>query len=202
MGKDEVAVCLGRVPLSINGERTVLKDGAFVSTDAGVTVWRAGNAYTVTDTHGNSMRAEVNPTWMNASVGLGQWPDKVTGLLANPDHKVTALATRDGEVITSPFSFEEFYNRYGDSWRVDPSDTLLSPCGEEPERRNPDRPFYARDLEPDVQERARQQCTGAGVKDEALLEACTLDVVVIKGEGVPQVFVGAPQPVEVGEIVQ
>jgi hypothetical protein len=202
MGKDEIAVCVERARLVINGEDVQLKDGESFSTEGGVDVWLTGNVYTMTDANGNSLRAEVNPTWINARVGIGRWPVDVTGLLANPDHNPKALATRDGVVLTTPFQFEEFYLRYGDSWRVDPSDTLLSPCGEASERGNPERPFYAADLEPDVQERARQQCAGAGVEVQVMLDACTLDVAVIEGEGAAQVFVDAPEPVVVGEIVQ
>jgi hypothetical protein len=202
MGKDQIAICLGRAELNINGEVTELKDGLSVSTPGGVDVWRTGNVYTVIDLNGNALRAEVNPTWINASVGLGRWPTKVVGLLANPDSDVKLLASRDGEVLENPFPFEEFYYRYGDSWRVDPSETLLSPCGEEPERRNPDRTFYARDLEPEVQERAREQCARAGVEVEVMLDACTLDTAVIENEAAPQVFVNAPEPVLVGEIAQ
>ena len=76
------------------------------------------------------MRAEVNPTWINVSVGLGKWPNKVSGLLANSGGNVNQIAARDGTVLTAPFAFQEFYQRYGQSWRVSQEESLLSACGE------------------------------------------------------------------------
>ncbi len=152
----------------------------------------------VTDVNGNSVRAELNTGWMNASVGLGRWPTRVSGLLADVNGETGALAARDGTVLTNPFSFEEFYTRYGDSWRVAPPETLLSPCGEPKEESNPDRPFSANDLDQDAQGRARAACEKAGVTDKTLLEACTLDVAVIGDETAAQVFVDARAPVQVG----
>ena len=54
----------------------------------GVDVWRRGNVYFITGHSGDSVRAVVNASWINVSVGLGHWPDKVNGLLANADGNV------------------------------------------------------------------------------------------------------------------
>ena len=66
---------------------------------------------------------------------------------------------------------------------------------------NPQKPFYARDLPPELYNHARAVCTTAGVKEGALLDACTLDVAVLGDDKAAQVFLSLPQPVAVGNIV-
>jgi hypothetical protein len=50
---------------------------------------------------------------------------------------------------------------------------------------------------PKTRDRARAICTQAGIKQSALLDACTIDVVVL-GKQAAAVYVGAPAPVAVG----
>jgi hypothetical protein len=203
MGKDRVAVCLAPARLNVNGENTEVGDGKVFSTPDGVDIWRIGNVYLITDANGNSVRAEVNPTWINLSLGLGKWPTKVSGLLANAGGNVNQIAARDGGVLTAPFAFQELYQRYGQSWRVAAEESLLSACGERTaETGNPERTFYAGDLDKQVYERTRGVCTAAGVKGDALVDACTLDVAVIGSDAAATVFVNARQPVAVGNIGQ
>jgi hypothetical protein len=202
MGKTKVAVCLSPARLNVDGENTELGDGKSLSTPDGVDVWRTGNVYIITSQSGDSVRAEVNATWINVSVGLGHSSANVRGLLANADGDVNKIATRDGKVLTNPFSFEALYHPYADSWRVASNESLLSVCGDRNvERGIPRRPFYANDLEPRVYERTRAVCTAAGVKAGPLLDACTLDVAVIGDDKAAQAFVNAPEPVAVGKPV-
>jgi hypothetical protein len=200
MGKTEVAVCLGQAALNIDGKPTELGDGKALSVPDGVDIWRTGNVYVITDPRGDSVRAEVNPSWINVSVGLGRWPAKVTGLLANANGDANQLATSAGKVLKNPFAFEELYHPYADSWRVAPSDRLLAPCGEATERGIPQQPFYANDLPPQLRERAQAICLAAGVNKDAgaLLDACTLDVAVTGNDQAARAFVGAPAPAVVG----
>ncbi len=202
MGKGKVAVCLSPMPLNVDGVNTELADGKSVSTPDGVDIWRRGNTYFILGPGGNSITATVNATWIDVSVGLGRWPVKVSGLLANVGGDVNKIATREGAVLTNPFSFEELYHHYGESWRVKPEESLLSVCGvENTEHGNPHRPFYARDLERNVREHARDVCTAAGVKGEPFLDACTLDVAVIGDDKAALVFVGKREPVAVAKPV-
>jgi hypothetical protein len=120
--------------------------------------------------------------------------------LANANSNVNQLMSSDGKVLTNPFSFQELYGHYGNSWRVKPSDSLLRVCGEAREQRNPEKPFNADQLKPDVAARAEAICKKAGVKEGTLFEACTLDVAVTGDERAAQVFVGAPAPIAVGVI--
>lgn len=210
MGKTSVAVCLApriesggmTAELKIDGKTTDLGDGKSLSLPDGVDVKRKGNVYLITGESGDSVRAEVNASWINVSVGLGRWPAKVRGLLANANGNVNEIATRDGIVLTNPFSFEGLYHRYADSWRVPANESLLRVCGDrEIESGTPTKTFYANDLDPKLYERARAVCIAAGVKVGPLLDACTLDVTVIGSDTAAQVFVGAPAPIAVGGIV-
>jgi VWD domain-containing protein len=200
MGKTKVAICLDR--LTIDGKTTDLGDGKSLSTPYGVDVARRGNVYLITNQSGDSVRATVNASWIDVLVGLGHHTAKVRGLLANANGNVNEIAARDGTVLTNPFSFEDLYHRYGDSWRVSPKESMLPACGDRKvEVGNPRKPFYARDLNPKIYERARAVCKAAGVKEGPLLDAATLDVAVIGNEKAAQVFVGAYAPIAVGKFV-
>ena len=201
MGKSKVAICLPD-RLIVDGKNTEVADGQPFSTSEGVDIWRTGNTYVVTDQNGNSLRAELNPTWINVFVGLGRWPTTVTGLLTNADNDVNKIAARDGTVFTNAFSFRDLYQRYGESWRVAPNESLLAACGDRSvEQGNPGRPFFAKDLDRSIYDRTRAVCIAAGVKGDALLDACTLDVAVIGNDAAAKVFVNLPQPVAAGNVV-
>ncbi len=201
MGKSRVAVCLAPTRLNVDGQNTELDDGKSFSTPDGVDIWRRGDVYFITGPSGHSVRAVVHPTWIDVSVGLGRWPGKVVGLLANAGGDVNTIATREGHLLTNPFAFEDLYHRYADSWRVQPRESLLGVCGEKVERDIPRTTLYARDLDPKVSERTRAVCEAAGVKGAALLDACTLDVAVIGNDAAAQVFLRAAQPVAVGNVL-
>jgi von Willebrand factor type D domain len=193
MGGEKVAFCGGK-RVVVNGRSVDLADGATLSLPGGVDLTRRGNAYFVTDQGGNSVRATVRSGYVDVSVGLGTWPTKVRGLLGNPGNEVGKLEARDGTVFDVPLSFDDLYHRFGNSWRVSPADSLLSVCGPAHEYGNPKKPFFARDLDPGLRERAYGVCRQAGVEDAALIQACALDVAVL-GEKAATVYVGATAPV-------
>jgi hypothetical protein len=200
MGKTRVAICRAPTRLEVDGKSADLSDGKSLSLPGGVDVSRKGNVYIITDQSHDTVRAEVNDGWINVSVGLGHWPAKVRGLLANANGNVNQIESRDGMVLTNPFPFEDLYHRYADSWRVQPNESLLlSVCRpDKVEHGVPKEPFYANDLEPKEYQPARTVCIEAGVKVESLLDACTLDVVVLGNKEAARVFVGAPAPIAVG----
>jgi len=208
MGKTKVAICLPSAGndtgarLDVDGKATQLEDGKAISLPDGVDIVRRGNVYVIMGQSGDSVRATVNPTWIDVAVGLGRWPANVRGLIANPNGNVNQIEARDGTVLTSPFSSEDLYHHYADSWRVAPRESLLSVCGDkEIERGIPGKPFYASDLEPNVRDKALAVCTAAGVKPGPLLEACTLDVAVIGNDDAAKVFVDMGTPVVFGKVV-
>ncbi len=207
MGQTTAAVCLtplagapGFAPvLNVNGTNIALGDGSVFST-ADVDIWRFGQVFTITDQSGNSVRAVANPTWLDVSVGLGQSQLNVIGPLANANGNVNQIATSGGIVLTAPFPFGPFYQSFAQSWRVTPQESLLSVCGEATEIGNPQIPFYAIFLDPQLYNATRAICTAAGVTGQALLDACTLDVAVIGDPTAANVYVNARQPIAVGNI--
>lgn len=202
MGATEVAVCL---PDKLEVDRALfpLADGKSVMRPDGVFISRTGNVYLVIDQTGNSLRAEViNKQYINASVGLGRWPTRVFGLLANASGTADEIAPRHGPPLKAPFNFENLYYRYGNTWRVSANEDLLLACGEPPAQGNPSKPLTVNDLAPQEYERARTVCIAAGVKDEALIQACSIDVVVLKTDKAAEVFAHAATPTVVGNRVE
>ena len=53
---------------------------------------------------GDSVRATINPGWIDVNVGLSLWPSSVHGLIANPDGNANHIQARDGFVLTNPFN--------------------------------------------------------------------------------------------------
>jgi hypothetical protein len=210
MGKTKVALGVGPTRLFIDGKNTNLVDGKTVSTADGVDISRRGNIYFITSPTGNSVRATVNTSpamsWIDVLVGLDQCcaKSKAKGLLANAEGNVNKLASRDGKIIlTNPFSFNDLYSRYGESWRVQPNESLLSVLGNENvEAANPSKLFDFSNLDAKLHERAREISKAAGVKDRALQDASSLDVAVLGDEKAAQAFVGMPAPIAVGKIVE
>ena len=166
---------------------------------SGVHIARGGNVYLFTRPSGESVRAEVNPGYINVSVDIGSAPQaKVYGLLGNANGNMGEddLATRNRMVLKQPITFQDLYHPYADSWRVPPRESLLSNlCGDEGHERGiPEKSFYANDLDPKQYERARATCTEAGVRDESLLDACILDTTVLGTRAAAEVFARAHPP--------
>ena len=195
-GKNRVAICLPE-RVMVDGRAARIPDGGRVGLSSGGSVIRKANVYFVIAPSGDSIRATVNGAYIDVQVGLGHWPSTVHGLLANANDKIDEIAARDGEVLSRPFPFERLYGHYTDSWRVPPNQSLLSPCGESVQRGIPKKPFYAKDLDPELARRNRDICMRAGVKEGPLLDACMIDVAMLGGRAA-KVFAGRSMPVVVG----
>lgn len=200
MGKTNVAVCLRDTPLSVDGEPAALDDGKSLVLPAGVHVSRSGNVYSIHDQSGNTVRAELNGTYINVTVGLGRWPEEAHGLLLNAHSNISEIEARDGKVLKAPFPFSDLYHHYANSWAVPRGQSLLDACGERrSETGLPAKAFFAKDLPRNEYKAARHVCEQAGIKIKSLLDACTLDVAVIGGESAAKVYVGALAPAAVGD---
>lgn len=202
MGKAAVAICLAPEPfVAIDGKPADVPEDKPLALDSGVVVSRTGNVVLVLSrTSGHWVRAELNAAWMNVGVGLGRWPLEVGGLLGSRARDPTALVGRGGAVLAAPISFEDLYQRYGQSWRVQGNDeALLAPCGSPaPDAGPPKRPFYAEHLEGKDRERGQAACTAAGVKrGSAFFDDCVLDVVVLADEAAAPAFAHLPEPTAV-----
>ena len=198
MGETRVAICLDPTRLEIDGKPDDLADGKSLSLPDGVRVSRAGDIYVITSPRGESVSATLHNnninTWIDVSIGLPHGPATgASGLLGSRN---AALIERNGTALRD-LSFSELYHRYTDSWRVPPEETLL--CSE-PEAVSgiPEKSFYAGDLDPEAYQRARTICMGAGIRNEMLLDDCTLDTAVLGGGETPaKVYVDARPPVHV-----
>ena len=191
MGSTKVALCNAE-RIVIDGRVGDLGSGGVLALPSGVTIHRIGNTYYVVDDAGNSIKATFNSGYLDVKVGLGRSPVTVRGLLGNPNNDPKLLEAKDGTRFTVPLSFDDLYRKFGDSWRVTPLRSLLSPCGQVAAG-NPAAPFYARDLNPDIRQRAEGICREAKVA-QVWLSTCTLDVAVV-GPHAAQTFIGMEPPV-------
>jgi hypothetical protein len=152
MDKTRVAIYIEPTRLIIDGQPNDLADGKTLELARGVQISRRGNIYDITSEHGNSVRATLNSTWINVTVGLGHPQTHARGLLVNRSGNTPTLLMSNGKLLTMPVSFNDLYHPYADGWRVQPNESLFS------EVTNiragvPERPFFANDLTP--RERAR-----------------------------------------------
>jgi hypothetical protein len=206
VGTSHVAVCTAPTRLVVNNKTINLANGRQLNLPDGGDVSLNGNVYLIRSANGNSVRAEVNPGnpgWTNVSVGLNRWPnDGESGLLANAGDNVNAVESRGdgGIVLTAPFDFGEFYRVYGDSWRLSADESLLSACGRRVVSGDPQTLFYANNLPPSLAKRARAICLGSGVRAAPLLDACTVDVAVLRNRAAAKVYLSVPANVTLGKI--
>jgi hypothetical protein len=203
IGPTSVAVCTAPTRLEIDGRQIQLANGLQRNLPGGGDVTRYGAVYLFRGANGDSVRAQVNAgaqDWIDVSVGLGQWPVTVHGLLANAGAAVNTLESRGGAIFTAPFAFDQLYGPYGNSWRVTGGRSLLSPCGKKVVTGVPKQLIYASNLPDNLQSTARSVCVGAGVEDPALLDACTVDVAVLHTKAAATVYRSLPAPVTWGKI--
>lgn len=189
LGKAVVAICSGDGPLVIiDGERRTIAEGAVIDLGDGSGIRHSGNVLTLIDSDGNSLRAELMGSYINATVGLGHWPVAVQGLLASSGRAGTLLTARNGTPLPAPYAFADLYGTYGNSWRVPARQSLLRACGPARESKSPGRPFTVANLPEEKAREARTICQRLGVRDKALIDACTLDVAVLGSKRAAEVF--------------
>jgi hypothetical protein len=200
LGKTKVAVCLAPQKVVVDGKVLPLRQGQVERLGDGTQISLRGNSYLLRGASGDWVKADVVTNHIDVTVGLGQWPIQAQGLLVSANGDPNQVATRDGPVLKIPFSFEEFYHRYGESWRVRPADSMLNVCGEAKQSGLPSKPFYAKDLDPQIAKRVRTICSEAGIKPGPLLDACMIDVAFTGQKSAADVHAKTRQPVAVGII--
>lgn len=193
MGKTRVAVYVQPDRLVIDGKTEDLADGKDLLLPTGVQVSRRGNLYAISSEDGNLVRARLNGVYIDTHVGLGHGAQYPRGLLGKYKRNVNQLVTSTGVVMTEPIAFNALYHTYGDSWRVQPNQSLFT---EETTIRpgNPTKPFYSNDLPPKQAAHAMAVCRKAGVRNATLLDSCALDTTVLNDENAAKVFVNFPRP--------
>ena len=196
MGADSVALCASDDGLVVDGAATDLASGQTLTLPSGDAITRNGQVYLVTDPQGDSMQATMNGTYVDVSVGLGSYPETVSGLLANAPGSNSELETSSGEVIDTPVDLQTLYDVYGDSWRVPAGSSLVSACDEPAENADPTAAFWADELPSGDQSQGEAVCEADGVTNPTLLEACTLDVAVL-GDDAAASYEGEAAPTDV-----
>jgi hypothetical protein len=190
MGTSRLALCDG-TRLVVNGITTGLPSGESLLLPTGVAIHRVNNVYTFKDPAGNSVRVKANAGYIDLGLGLGPGAATVRGLLGNPNGDPNYLEARDGSVLRVPLSHADLYGRFGNSWRVSPSATLLQPCNTVTGG-NPTAPFYAGNLDPYRRLAAQEICRAASVTPQ-WLDTCSLDVAVL-GSNAATVYIGLQRP--------
>lgn len=197
MGSTRVAIYIEPIRVTVNGVAKNVDDGTTMAVPGGVKIARHGNAYTVYNTTGGSVRAVLNSSWMDLAVGLGQAPiAQAAGLLGNPKGNAQHLTTAKGVMLKEPVSFTDLYHSYADSWRVQPGQSLFT-VASTIKAGIPEKPFFAADLAPHVTARAAALCKAAGITDPGLLEDCTLDNTVLKDMVAVKAFVNVAPPTRI-----
>jgi hypothetical protein len=196
MGASTVAIYLLPARLVINGKVDNLASGKSTVLSTGVQIKRLGSEYIVSDGEGDHVTVSLQPQWINVTVGLGRGASKTRGLLGNPEGNAQVLATSNGVVLKDPVSFNDLYNSYAASWRVQPKDSLFTGpttiAGGVPTAA-----FFASNIDPQLAGPALAKCKAAGIVAQDLLESCVLDSVVLNDVKAIKVFVHLPVPIHV-----
>lgn len=195
MGSDRIAL-RDSGAVYVDNAAAAIGSGSTVTLASGDTINRAGSVYTVTDPQGDSVTATLNGTHIDVSVGLGQYPEPVRGLLANAPGTDNELQTASGAILTTPVSLSTLHSVYGDSWRVAPTGSLVAVCDEPTKDADPTTPLWPDMLTQDQQAQGEAVCQKDGVTDKTLFESCTLDVAVL-GANAATIYEGATPPVDV-----
>jgi hypothetical protein len=186
------AVRMGRhvVEISIDdGDRVVLVDGEPAGVPpggldlTGATVTREGSTYTLTAPSGERVVASTNNTRVNLSVylpeaRLGQIVGAMGTFDGDPSNE---FVSRSGQALDPTGA--DIYGGWGESWRVDASNSLFTYAdGEGPEDfvdRNFNFVTDTRNLPEQTRIDAFAACEEAGVTDPVLREGCALDWVCL-----------------------
>jgi hypothetical protein len=210
MGKTRVAVFLDPLRLVVDGGQVALADGQTLSLPNNVEVSRTANVYVLTHGDEETVRVlVVDDAWvkilgghfLDISVSLNYAASRpMRGLLGNGNRDVQDdIATRDGVVLAQPVPFKEFYYRYGASMHIKPEESLFEEDSRKGIFEAPKRPYTVRNLTPKKYETGRAACLKAGVRAKPLLDACTLDVAVLRSPAVAKLYKGVAAPVAVME---
>ncbi|MFJ1267069.1 VWD domain-containing protein [Legionella lytica] len=182
MGQTRVAIYVGPTRLVINDQPYKMSKGQRHLDIDGVQIARRDNEYVIIGPKGDSVRAQLFDngmnTWMNVTVSLSSSMGKTRGLLGTQEGNIHELVTSQGMVLNWPVSFQDLYNLYGESWRVQPDQMLLE-SDSMVKAGVPERPFFMSDLRSKEAAQAIAVCKASGIMDAALLEACTLDTAVL-----------------------
>jgi hypothetical protein len=217
MGKTRVAVFVEPARLVVDGGQVALADGKTLTLPDDVEISRLANVYTIRHGSAETVRVSVvDSVWvtilgghfLDVSVALNYAAGGgMRGLLGNGNGDLQDdIATRDGNLLAQPVSFEAFYRRFGASMSIKPEESLF---GEDRQTEPggvvknmfeaPKKPFTVKDLTRRETSFARAACIKASVEAKPLLDACTLDVAVLRSPQVAKLYTGLAAPAAVME---
>lgn len=211
ISRSRVTICLASpLTVKVDGKSVTLSDGVSKRLRDGGDVMRRSNEYLVRGPNGDSVLARINSgngrAYIDVFVGLGRWPTKAYGLLANSEDQKrdpTGVLTGDGIMIPFPFTYDKLYGDYGhlaESWSVPVEQSMLAlDCGDDVGFATPGELYFASNLDKKVASQAQEECKKAGVSGKALLDACTLDVALM-GKAAANVYGNVPIPVVIGDV--
>jgi len=202
----QVATKLGTAKVTIDGARTnaLMVDGVAVTFAAGETTKAFGDGAISRYSQNGSEGWIVMYSGASKSalivLDLGDRLDvsfatdptragQFKGLLGNFDgNTANDLAQRDGTVLPQPVAFDDFYEDFVASWRVQQSETLLDyPAGKTtadftgPSK--PDAKVSITDFPADLVTAAQNAADAAGITDPALKEAAVRDYLLTGDKG-------------------
>ena len=138
----------------------------------------------------------MNTEYFNTQVFLGPAAVSHTvGLMGTPNHnKADDLTTRDGRVLQQPLSFNDTYRVFGDSWRINDSESLFTykpgtTTATYSDANFPLKPMATIDLPPADRTNALNICANAGVNVDEL-QSCALDVALMGPQAVQNFLTG------------
>lgn len=167
---------LGSAPLDLPQGARVERDG--------------GSEYIIAWPSGEQMRVGgAGSVWMEF-VLPAERSSAVAGLLGYFSSSIEDdFRTRDGQVLTAPLDYDQLYDTFGDSWKVEQDETLFDYF----EASGP-QDFYIADfpqrgvdftdLPAGERDTAREVCLRQGVRDPHRIESCILDYVCMQSEEV------------------
>jgi hypothetical protein len=180
---------LDNQPLRIDGQVTTITPGDSVSIGAGQISFNSG-VYTIV--YPNQERLLVSDHGNYIDLRFCALDDRadgtLRGLLGNFDGNATNdLTTRDGTVLSTQPTFDQFYNSYADSWRINQAESLFDyRPGESTEtftsQNCPIQKTTLASLPPELVAQAIALLDAAGITDSALREAAILDYAMSGGD--------------------
>lgn len=177
-------------PLYVNGSPTALPGGALALGDGGsiekdpsepvgfIVRWPDGEQMEVAVREWND-NGLVNADMILPSHRAGQ----VRGLLGNfNDDPTDDITPRGGSPLSPPVDWRDLTHLFGESWRVDSSDSLFDYLHGESWSDFvidgfPDRPTLLEDLPQEGRQDAEVVCAEAGIENEIAFDGCVMDIV-------------------------
>ncbi|SET60723.1 von Willebrand factor type D domain-containing protein [Nitrosomonas marina] len=198
VGNDVVGIYTGQPnPVNINGVFVAIAPGETVPVDGG-TVHRDGNAYTVTNEHGDGFWARVGSGAINLRTFICADRDSVAGLLGNNDGDHTNdIALADGTQLSSSPTAGDLYGQFADSWRVTTDTTLfIYNAGESTEtftdRNFPSHIISINDLDPAIRAAAEDIARSIGLPEGTVeFNNAVLDIALTGNEEFGQIALEA-----------